>query len=345
MDNVRHPQRRKSRKYPPVNSTPPRPAAKGARIRGTVLSIGLILLLAGVWLGREAVASTYAQENPRLASLEIGIWPEFDRAGALVILHGEIAGDVTRPATVSLRIPASSGGPAALASATSANGELFNLTYERTDAQDFITLTFTAPDAFFQLEFYDPLRTDTTDRNYAYVWPGDLAVGQLSVRLQEPAGATDLSVQPELGAGVVGPYQFLYRHADLGPYDLGKALTIDIRYRKTDPRTSAQILGLATPTPPSAEVGTESDEGVPIWLLVLAVAAALVIGAGGVALWHWRGRPSPVPAGRTTRAQRPREQGGGQQENAAGFCAQCGNGLRLGDRFCPQCGTAVRERS
>lgn len=311
-----------------------------------ILSIGSILLLVTVLLGREAVGSTYAQESPRLASLEIDIWPEFDRTAVLVILRGEMAGDVTLPATVSLRIPTSSGGPTALASAASADGQLFNLTYERTDTQvDFITLRFATPERFFQLEFYDRLRIDTADRNYTYVWPGDLPVDQLSVRLQQPAGATDLSVQPELGAGVVDPDGLVYRHADLGAFDVGKTLTIDVRYRKTDPRTSAEILGLRTDAPPSAAVGTGSEEGVPSWLLVLPVLAALVIGASAVTLLRRYGWPSSISVGRITRAGRRREQAAGQQENVANFCPGCGNRLRSRDRFCPECGTAVKEAS
>ncbi|MDP2950581.1 MAG: zinc ribbon domain-containing protein [Chloroflexota bacterium] len=306
-----------------------------------ILSIGSILLLVTVWLGREAAESTYAQESPRLASLEIDIWPEFDRPAALVILRAEIAGDVTLPATVSLRIPTSSGGPAALASAASADSQLFDLPYQRTDAQvDFITLTFSTPDRFFQLEFYDPLRIDTADRNYTYVWPGDLPVDQLSVELQQPAGAADLSVQPELGAGVVNPDGLVYRQADLGAFDMGNGLTIDIRYRKTDPRTSAEILGLETRAPPSAAEGTGSE--VPRWLLVLPVLAALVIGASGVILWRRRGWLPSTSARRMTRAGRRREQAAGQPENVPHFCPRCGNRLRSRDRFCPECGTAVR---
>ena len=53
--------------------------------------------------------------NPRLASLHIEIWPEFDRSAALVLLKGELAADVALPAAVSLRIAASSGGPTAVA--------------------------------------------------------------------------------------------------------------------------------------------------------------------------------------------------------------------------------------
>jgi len=308
-----------------------------------IRSIGSVLLLATVWLGWQAAGGAYAQENPRLATLEIDIWPEFDRPAALVILRAEVAEDVNLPAAVSLRIPSSSGGPAALAYAASADGQLLNLAYERSDAQmGFITLTFSAPERFVQLEFYDPVAIGAADRSYTYIWPGDFRVDQLSVELQEPATATDLSVQPELGAGVVNPDGLVYRQADLGALDVGQTLTVDVSYRKTDARSSAEILGLETRAPPSA-AGAGSEEGMPFWLLVLLVLAVLVISVSGVVLWRWRGRAPATSARRVTRAARRGEQAAGQRENAANFCPQCGTPLRSRDRFCPECGTAIRR--
>jgi hypothetical protein len=154
-----------------------------------------------------------------------------------------MAEDVDLPAAVSLRIPASSGGPAALAYAASADGQLLNLGYQRSDAQDFITLTFSTPERFFQVEFYDPIAVGTTDRSYTYTWPGDLAADKLSVELQEPASATGLSVQPELGAGQIRPDGLTYRQADLGAFDAGQTLAIDVSYQKTESRTSAETCG------------------------------------------------------------------------------------------------------
>ena len=332
-----------------VSAGHPRQAQMPALVRGLghgynmrmLRSIGSVLLLVTVWLGCQAAGNAYAQENPRLATLEIAIWPEFDRPAALVILGAEIAEDVDLPATVSLRIPSSSGGPAALAYAASADGQLLNLAYERSDAQDFITLTFSASERFFQLEFYDPVAIGAADRSYTYVWPGDLPVDRLSAELQQPATATDVSVQPELGASVVRPDGLTYRQAELGAFELGQTLTMDVSYRKTDARTSAEILGLETRAPPTAG-GTDSGEGMRFWLLVLLVLAVLVVSVSGLVLWRWRSRAPATPARRVTRAARGREQDAGQRESGTNFCPQCGTALHSRDRFCPECGTEVR---
>src|SRR3970040_810344 len=68
-----------------------------------VLAAMPLLALAAAQPGRNA-----PQEKPRFASLELEIWPEFDRMrAALVILKGELAADLALPAAVSVRIPAS----------------------------------------------------------------------------------------------------------------------------------------------------------------------------------------------------------------------------------------------
>src|SRR3972149_4110213 len=144
----------------------------GSRILLLILAILLSPAFAAA-----ASARDLARGNPRLAGLQIEIWPEFDRpAAALVILKGEIAANVPLPAAVSLRIAASSGGPSAVASSAGLNGNLANLKYDRKDAGEFITLKFEAPERVFHIEFYDPLVTSAPGRSYAYAWTGDLPI-------------------------------------------------------------------------------------------------------------------------------------------------------------------------
>ncbi|MBI4194368.1 MAG: zinc ribbon domain-containing protein [Betaproteobacteria bacterium] len=265
-----------------------------------------------------------ARASPRLASLQIEIWPEYDRRqAALVILKGELAEDAALPATVSLRIPASSGGPTAVAFSPTAGGELFNLGYERINAADFITLRLQALQRYFHVEFYDPLTTSASDRSYTYVWPGDLAVARLSVRFQQPAGASGFSVRPELSAGTAGPDGLLYWTADLSAAAADKQLPFEIRYTKTDARTSTEILGLkAADATPAATGG--AGEALPDWLLVIAIAAG-VIGIAGVAGTMW---------------WRRRQKVSGARPGGANFCAQCGSRLSAG-RFCSACGAPI----
>ena len=269
--------------------------------------------------------------NPRLASLGIEIWPEFDRPAALVILKGEIAAGVALPAAVNVRIAAASGGPLAVAYSSAANSNLLNLKYDRKDAGNFITLKFDTPERFFHVEFYDPLVTSAPGRSYTYAWPGDFAADRLNLIVQEPAGVSDFSVTPPLSSTATGQDGLSYKSADLGPIQAGKRLEVKVLYTKTDPRTSAEIVKpKAPPNAPSnsAATSTPPQSGVPgkmelaLWLLGIVAALGLVIWR---ALTWWYGRAS--------RSDKP--------PAGARFCGKCGAPSKSGDRFCSKCGAPL----
>ena len=265
--------------------------------------------------------------NPHLASMQIEIWPEFDRPAALVILRGVLAADAKLPADVTLRIAASSGGPSALAYSATAGGNLLNLEHEQNVANGFITLRFKVPERFFHVEFYDPLATGTPERSYTYVWPGDMAVNQLRVVVQEPAAASNFSVQPNLDATASGQDGLRYRSAELGAQVAGKQLPIKLRYTKSDARTSADILRPQAPDmtkkPASGAVTAGASDEVTKGVLIFILTVSLLIGIGTAVMW-WRGR---------ARTAGP-EAGGG--------CTKCGTPRAAGDRFCSKCGARLK---
>lgn len=295
---------------------------RARRIRAASAAERLAAALATLIL---AVVLIPAVAAAPLESLQVEIWPEYDRPAALVILKGELASDVGLPAAVSLRIPASSGGPTAVAYATATKGQLFNLPHDRSDAADFITLRFTVPLRLFHVEFYDRFATGTSERRYRYVWPGDVPVRSLNVVVQEPAGASDISVQPELNDRSTGTDGMQYRSAQLGAVKQGAPLSIEIRYTKTDPRTSADILALNAPAPEPQATPATGQRNSSRLFLALGAAALLLAGAGLVYYFRWRRRARP----------RVGSTGGG------GFCAKCGNAVAAGDRFCSKCGAAL----
>jgi len=273
--------------------------------------------------------------NPRLASLNIEIWPEYDRPSALVILRGAIAEGVKLPAAVTLRLPAASGGPGAVAYSNTAEGNLLNLKHERANAGEFVTVKFETPERFFHVEFYEPIATTVPARSFRYVWPGDLAVDHVTVVVQEPASATEISVEPKLDGTSTGQDGLHYRVADLGALEAGKSLPITLRYTKVGGRPTAENLkpkaselpaaATAPPSVPAAApvpVAAAASGGLPDWALPLALLALLGLLGAGFILWWWR-RESP-PA-------RP----------AARVCAKCGAVQASGNRFCGNCGAKV----
>lgn len=264
--------------------------------------------------------------NPRLESMQIEVWPEFDRPAALVILRGALAADTKLPANVTLHIAASTGGPSAMAYSAAPGGNLLNLEHERTDAKDAITLRFKVPERYFHVEFYDPLATGTAERSYTYVWPGDLAANRLSVVVQEPAAASDFSVQPKLDTTARGQDGLRYYSAELGAREAGKPLPIKVSYKKSDARTSAEILQPKVPEAAAAPAPVAgSSEEVTKGVLVFILAVSLLIGIGMALLW-WRGREK-TPAGRA---------------GGAGACTKCGAPREAEDRYCSKCGAKLK---
>jgi hypothetical protein len=270
------------------------------------------------------------KDNPRLASLVIEVWPEYDRPAALVIMKGALAESVKLPAAVTLRLPAASGGAAAVAYSDTADGNLLNLKHEFANAGEHVVLRFDAPTRYFHIEFYEPIATTAPARSFRYVWPGDLASDRVMV-VQEPATATDVAVEPNLDLPSTGQDGLRYRSGDLGPRDAGKPVAIAVRYTKADARPSAEIvkpkrtetaLPAQAPPPSGAMAPVAGTGGLPDWALPLAGFVLLGVLGAALIVWQWR---------RSARAAAP----------AGRFCVKCGAPLVAGHRFCGGCGAKV----
>ncbi len=299
------------------------PAGRLSRL----LLILAVALLPGLAAGQPG---TGAQKgNPRLSTLSIQIWPEYDRPAALVILNGELPVGAALPAVVSLRLSAASGGPHAVAASTGAGATPFNVPYERRNADDFVTLRFETPQRFFHVEFYEPLATGTPERNFTYVWPGDLAADRVTLVMQQPAAATGLSALPVLDAASAGQDGLTYRSAELGALEAGTPLPITVSYTKADARTSAEILRTKAPDPSGAQSlgpppSSTASAGFPGWVPASAGAAVLAILAGGsIFWWRRRNRISGATAG------------------GVRYCTKCGAKPSAGDGFCAKCGARL----
>jgi len=260
---------------------------------------------------------------PRLQRLQIDLWPEYDRPAVLVILKGEIAGNADAATPLSLRIPASSGGPSAIAYSAQESGPLLNLPHDRSPAADFITLRFAVPSRFFHVEFYDPLDTRGEARSYRYQWPGDLPVETLRVTLQEPAASSGLTVQPALAQWTVGTDNLRYRSTEFSPVPLGKALPFEIAYAKSDPRNTLEILKTGSSSADTG-VGTTREERTSFRLFLASSAVALLL-AGATLFYYVRRRPRVAPATGTD----------------SGGCSKCGHRPSAGDRYCARCGAPL----
>jgi hypothetical protein len=322
----------------------------------------LAALLAGV--GLLAAAPGRAQLPVSLASLEIALWPEFDKPSVLVILNGQVAPGDALPAGLSIRIPAAAGSPNAVA-LVGADGGLFQTPYSTSRAEGDIIIMFTTNSAGFRVEYYDPALLISGDaRSYAFHWKSDAAIQAVTVRVQAPYGARNLTGQPALTSIGAGEYGLTYYTALLGPLAAGGRVTFNLGYAKTGSGLSATAVAdtqggsgspASTPSVPAAN-GTSSSQP---WIVGAAVVGLVL--TGGVVAWYLRfGLATQGQPGRrrtTGQGQRVAAQGRKRSASArtrskapvvdstapAAFCPQCGQRYQPADRFCRKCGAPVRE--
>ena len=286
----------------------------------------------------------HAQDTVGMDLLQIQIWPEYDKPSVLVIYQLTLSATTTFPASVSVRIPIAAGEPHAVA-VRQLDGTLYSMDYTRQLAGDWALINFTTTTPEVQLEYYDPeLGKDGDARHYEFTWPGDYAVSQLIIQVQQPAGASNMRISPSLGVGASGTDNLTYFTQDVGAISVGQNIRISLDYQKPDDTLSVENL----PVQPSAPIpqGTAPDLSVSTWFpYVLGIlGAALII--GGI-LWFWRtGRQKPITSSYRRRsrpsANRPRPAAGPAE--AGIYCSQCGKRAAPGDLFCRSCGTQIRSR-
>jgi hypothetical protein len=326
--------------------------------------------LAAMALPCAPLPSASAQSAPRLATLVIDVWPEYDRpATVLVIYRGQFAPGAPIPEQIKVRIPASAGEPSAVASPQPGSesapvNQWMELIAQKkvtttTRDDDWIEVTFTPLSRSFNIEFYDKISTVTFDRRYTLTWPGDLSADAVTVNLREPFGATNLQSTPTLPPGVTDEEGLVARQLKMDALAAGQSFVFSIGYHREDTRTSAEALQLATPAPTPKPASLPVAKEATPWLLIAALGVGLILMIGGV-VWYLRSqqaqtfRPYQPPAlrkgrrsVRTSRAPRSRPRPAATltvEETETGFCTQCGKLLRPDDAFCSRCGTRVKGK-
>jgi hypothetical protein len=286
----------------------------------------------------------FGQGQPELASLEVALWPEYDRPDVLVIYQIGLPSTVTLPIELNLRIPAAAGAPFAVA-AKQPDDSLIKVPYESQTEGEWTTLTFTATTPETQLEYYDPrLNIDSDQRQFSFTWPGDYAVGNLTVQVQQPFDATDMSISPDMGPGERQQDGLIYYTGVYGALNAGQTFDTSITYNKTsDTLTSTnRPVDPISPVDESAQGRSKLMSSLP-W--VLGGLGVLLLFGGG--LWYWQSSRN-----KAEQVRRPRHKPAGQRQPPANttsapgqdniYCHQCGKRAGPGDKFCRACGTQLR---
>lgn len=317
----------------------------------TILSLIVLLLLIGA-------PAAGAQSATRVSIMTIGVWPEYDKPGILVIYTGQLAPDVKLPVKLTFAIPAATGGPSSTAG-IDLQGNYRYLQYQTATQGDKLLVSYTCPYSTFQFEYYwDPISGQGSDRKIDYAYTADYAIDSLTLEVQQPVGVTNLTLQPAATSSDSHD-NFTYQNFKVGALTAGQTANLAIAYTKTDGKLSAEALGLPTPGAVSFEDAAKSggSAGLPtstvILISVTIVAVAAVVGvyiwsnarnsrrpvATPVVVRKKKGRAGTAVSQGPARPAPPRPAASAARSaEAAVFCHQCGRGLKADDAFCPACG-------
>jgi hypothetical protein len=290
----------------------------------------LVLSLILSWPG----ASARAQAALSLAQLEIELWPEYDRPAMLVIYRGALATDAPLPSAVQFEIPRRAGQPTAVAY-RDPGGQLINLKYSvnPSTSSEKALLSFEAPTAHFQFEYYDPeFDVSPVNRRYIFTASTPYAIQSLQLKVQLPVGASDLTTRPPLAQQLQDSRGVIYYVGERDHLAPGDPITLDLAYTKNDDVLTVEQ---------TAEENETALDPLLIGVVVMGLAGSLVVGWG---VWsRLRAAPAARPA-KATRPPRPAAQVKSTPAQAAVYCHHCGQRAQPADVFCRQCGEKLREK-
>jgi hypothetical protein len=291
----------------------------------------LLLVLAGP-------SGTHAQGSlATIDQLEIALWPEYDRKAVLVIYWFWLAPDSSLPANVSLPIPANVGEPHAVAWHDEA-GRQFDADYTLQGSGDWVNVLIRMEGRKGQLEFYSDLEIAGSNRSFSVLWPGDVAVGNLTYEIQQPVGASDLIISPSPQEQSIGQDGLLYLRGSLA--GTGQ-ISIQAQYQKETDALSAEVPIPALVQPEAPTERTVASAPILPWIVGGVGLAMLAV--GGFFYLRLSRRQTQAPA----RSRRSRTKSEGSQveiDASPVYCHDCGKRADHSDIYCRQCGTRLRHR-
>lgn len=302
----------------------------------------LLLIVAG-WFSATVAE---AQSNAVIESLEVALWPDYDRRAILVIYRVQLASDTTLPAHVQLPIPAAVGDPYATAWMAEEGSLLVaDYTSEVQGAWNIVTLT--SGSLVAQLEFYMEYELSGDKRNIVFDWPEGFAVKSLSYEVQKPGAVEDLQVSPSPEDSFTGNDGLLYYQADLGEVSEDQTVRIELSY--SNPSNQLTIDESITPEPLPLNRSVEAEGGTPDvsqllpWFLG-GLGVCLVI-VSGVLYFQSRRQPQRLKRRPRTRKRVKAYDEGSEAgvDPSTIYCHQCGTKASVSDRYCRHCGVPLRR--
>lgn len=276
-----------------------------------------------------------AQSNVRLFSALVKVWPEYDEPSVLVIYQIVVAPQTSLPAQMTFRIPKSAAKPHVVAVGdTLENVSDQDISFFFEENAEWVNVTVQVTGPAIQLEYYDPaLLINGTQRTFTFTWPGDYAVQNFSVELQQPFDASAVTSAPELPNVNSIPEGLTYFMGDFGALAQGEEFALDVSYQKASDALSVSFMNVQPSAP--IDESTAGRVSLDAYLPWVVGSLGVLLIAGG-AYYYYRSA-APVRS-----SARRRHASSAEKEGEQVYCSQCGTRARGGDRFCRTCGARLR---
>ena len=289
----------------------------------------------------------FAQENKvAIQSIDVRLWPEYDKPEMLVIDHIMLSKDTTFPTQVDLLVPANAKlhtvAVGQSSDAVSDQGIDCKSTVKKNCATkedgEWLVVSITATGPAIQLEYYDPnLKKDGDQRSYTYRWLSDYDVADFVAVFQEPFDATEFKSSLSLRDDGINPDDNLqYYSSDVGAVPAGKELAFDVSYQKPTDTLSVSHLEVQ---PVDVNENTSGRVSLDNYLPYIIGGLGVILILGGLVYYWQSGR-----SGSKKSRRRPRVRADREETQSDVYCAQCGTRARGGDRFCRTCGSRIRQK-
>jgi len=275
--------------------------------------------------------SVRAQNEIRLAGLQVQLWPEYDQPSMLVIYDFQVATSTALPTNVNIRIPKDA--KLSAVAQTAANG-LVNAEYNGPAvAGDWQVVGVKISELVtYRVEFYEPLSKNSTTRQFSFLWPADYAADDFSVSVREPADITQIASIPAMPESQ-GKDGLTYMQNDFGPLPAGQQFALNLTYTKTSDTLGVPQQNVQPSTPLSSN--TPGRVMFSNYLPYILGALGVILIVGGL-FYFWRSSRRGSQGRKRHPAQTEKE---GDSDI---YCHQCGARARTADRFCRVCGTKLR---
>lgn len=297
----------------------------------------ILIILLTIALGLASAAQ--AQSGLLVDTVQVQLWPEYDRPSMLVILSIELSDEQPLPAPISVRIPASVGDPTAVAVLDTTG--LVNREYTRSADGDWAEINLESDSRFIQVEYYDPaLSQQDQPRSYEFTWSADFAVNDLIVGVKQPSTASGMQIEPNLGPGSTASDGLLTFTNSLGSIPAGQEVPVSLSYTKPD---NILAIDSAPPDvisqPPVTESAAQGD--FPTWGWVIIGLGVVVLAAGAIVFI--RNNSTTTESSYRNKKKRTGSRSTRDKPDAGSvFCHKCGTRSHSSDKFCRECGTKLR---